>query len=175
MNFRKGTSRWSPVLVGAVAVGAALSSGACTFWAPHSLVVSDRPIREAVLVGKRVEGQVCNRYLLGLIPIDGNPPMELMMQQFHDAAPQAVAFQDLRFDMSWTYYFVYTESCLLGSAEPVVPVIKAPRRGPAPPPDEQPMPSRSSPPAAAPAPSDGASDKPKTPEEIEQEMLGGTK
>src|SRR4051794_41497242 len=121
MNFRE--------LVAVGVIGAsALSSGACTFWGPHSLVPSDRPIREAVLVGKRVDGQVCNRYLLGLIPIDGNPPVERLMQQFHEAAPQAVAFQDLRFDQSFTYYLFWTELCLIGSAEPVVPVVKIPRR-----------------------------------------------
>jgi len=147
------------------------STSACTsWWAPHSLVSSDRPIREAVLVGKRVEAKVCNANILGFIALDENHLMASAMDQLHEAAPQAVAFQDLRFDESFSVFIVYNERCLLASAQPVFPVPTIPReRAPA---DEQPM--RRKPEATPPPPEKPADDDTnKTPEQLEQELQLG--
>jgi hypothetical protein len=129
-------------------------------------VSSDRPIREAVLVGKRVEAKVCNGNILGFIPIDSNHLMNALMDQFHELAPQAVAFQDLRFDESVTVFVLYNERCLVGSAQPVFPVPKIVPRAPA----EEAPPARPAPPA--PKAPDSDDDANKTPEQLEQEFLG---
>jgi hypothetical protein len=148
-----------------LAVLVAGAGGCTTWWSPHSLVSSDRPIREAVLVGKRVEAKVCNGNILGFIPLDSNHLMNALMDQFHELAPQAVAFQDLRFDESLTIFVLYNERCLAGSAQPVFPVPKMPPRAS----EDEPMP-RKAPRIETPPPPD--TDSGKTPEELEQELLG---
>ena len=153
-----------------MALVVAVTGGCVSWWSPHSLVSSDRPIREAVLVGKRVEAKACNANILGFIPLDDHHLMAAVMDQLHEAAPQAVAFQDIRFDESSTVLVLYNERCLVAYAQPVFPVPTMPprakTRAPEPEPAERPAPP-------PPAKTDD-SDENKTPEQLEQELLGPT-
>jgi hypothetical protein len=146
------------VLVAAVA---ACGAG-CAVWYPHSVVASDRPVHEAVFTGERVRGRVCGRYIVG-IPIGPHAgSIDELMEQLHALAPQAIAFQDLRFDEIVSWYVVYTERCLEGSAQPLMPVPIMLRR---------PATAAPSAPAAAPPPS-ATPEAPRSPhEQLEQELL----
>jgi hypothetical protein len=131
----------------------------CVYWQPHSLVASDRPIREAVLVGKRISDRVCNHSIFGVPYGDTKASIDDLLERFHDVAPQAVAFQDIRFDEVLSVYVVYSERCLVGSVQPVYPVPVVPGRAPT---------GDRAPPAAA----SPTSEPPKSQEEMEQELLG---
>lgn len=139
-----------------------LSVAGCTSWSPHSLVASNKPIREAVFTSKRVEAEVCSLFVLGFGVGDGRESIDELMEELRDRAPQAVAFQDIRFDEVLRWYVVFWRRCLHGSAEPVlrIPIQKPEGEGGAAAPQQ------------APAPGGGASDATKTPEELEQELLG---
>jgi hypothetical protein len=143
------------------------SVSGCIYWSPHSLVASDRPIREAVLVGKRVQDRVCNRAVFGVPFGETRASIDDLMEHFHDAAPQATAFQDIRLDEVLSWYVVYSERCLVGSAQPVYPVPTMPARGG----DRD----GAAPAAPAPPPPAAKPDSAKTPEELEQELLGPTR
>jgi len=143
-----------------------MTGGCVASWSPHSLVSSDRPIREAVLVGKRVEAKVCNANILGFIPLDDHHLMAAVMDQLHETAPQAVAFQDIRFDESSTVFVLYNERCLVAYAQPVFPVPTIPPRARTRAPEAEP-PAQPAPPAKT-----DSSDENKTPEQLEQELLG---
>jgi hypothetical protein len=143
----------------ALAVLLAWGGAGCAVWYPHSLVASDRPIREAVLTGERVHDRVCGGYFAGLLLTDTRGSIQELMEQFHALAPQAIAFQDLRFDEVVSWYVVYTKRCLDGSAQPVLPVPVIPSRSTA----VSPAPQAPSAPARIPISPD---------QQLEQELLG---
>jgi hypothetical protein len=136
--------------------------GGCTSWTPHSLVASNKPIREAVFVAKRVEAETCQKWALGFPYGDTTDSVDDLMELLHDRSAQAVALQDIRLDEISRWYLFYGERCLHGSAEPVLRIPIMPKPGEAAPP----------PAAAAPPPNNSA----RTPEEeLENEVLGAPK
>ena len=138
----------------------ALLVGGCTSWTPHSLVASNKPIREAVFVAKRVEAETCQRWALGFPYGDTTNSIDDLMELLHDRSAQAVALQDIRLDEISRWYLFYGEHCLHGSAEPVLRIPIVPKPGEA----------GAAAPAASPPPS--GNDAAKTPEELEKELLG---
>jgi hypothetical protein len=141
-----------------IALGLLGSTAGCTYWFPHSLVASDRPLTADPTPGKRVEASSCRLYILFVFPAGGeDPTIDNVMSALHDKASKATAFRDLRFDEAFTNYVLAGERCVSVTAEPLY--TAAPPKPKAHPPGDSP----SSPPAEAPPP--GSSDTPPTPDQ----------
>jgi hypothetical protein len=134
--------------------------GGCVSWRPHSLVASNKPIREAVFVAKRVEAETCQRWILGFPYGETTDGVDELMDLLHDRSAQAVALQDIRLDEITRWYLVYGEHCLHGTAEPVLRIPIVPKPGDAGGPPQG---------AGQPPAGNGAA---QTPEELEKELLG---
>jgi hypothetical protein len=106
-----------------VVVLASSLAGGCAYWAPHSLVASDKPFSGVVEAGPRIHKTACRTYVFGIPGPGDDPKIDNVMDMLYTEAPKALGFQDVRFDESFVNYFLwlFVDRCVDVTASPVYP------------------------------------------------------